>query len=266
MIEEVRDLDRVRINRIGIGDVFDALSKGFDDFNHKPSHYFFVAVMWPIFGVVIWYLVIAEKQWWWLFPLAAGFSLIGPGAALLFYEMSRRREKGLETTWAATISSIPGRTLLNIALLTVVLLVIFAGWLLSAQMIYNATMGPGIDSTFFEFLNLVFTTPEGRQLLLIGNLTGLGFAFLVLLISAVSFPMVLDRAVGPVTAMGASASAVMRNLIPMLVWGLIIAGLLALGTLVLFFGLAVALPVLGHGTWHLYRKVVVPPPGTRHEA
>ena len=86
---------------------------------------------------------------------------------------------------------------------------------------------------------------------------GLVFAIVVLAFSVVSFPMLLDRNVGPGQAVMTSIRAVLANPVTMAIWGIIVAVVLVVGAVPFFLGLAVVLPVLGHATWHLYRKVVV---------
>jgi uncharacterized membrane protein len=172
--------------------------------------------------------------------------------------MSRRREAGLDVNWGQAITTIPRRAIKSILSLTLILMAIFAAWLLTAQVIYNSTMGPEVAPSILEFVDRVLTTPEGLQLLLLGNAAGFGFALLVLMVSAVSFPMLIDREVGARSAMLTSVRTVLRNPVTMLTWGAIIVVMLAVGFALMLFGLAVTLPVLGHASWHLYRKVVEP--------
>ena len=143
-----------------------------------------------------------------------------------------------------------------IAALGVLLLVIFVLWVAVAQAIYIANFGYQPAASMPDFLRQVLTTPAGWALIVVGNGVGFLFAVLALCISVVSFPLLLDRDVGAVEAVLTSVRAVAANPIPMAAWGLIVAAGLVIGSLPLFFGLAVVMPVLGHATWHLYRKVV----------
>lgn len=244
------------INQIGADDVKDALRRGFADFAAKPSHVIFLVAIYPVIGLVLAALTIGNNVIPLLFPLMAGFTLVGPFAALGFYEISRRRAQGLDTSWSHAFDPLRSPALSSIIALGGILLAIFALWLFVAMLIYRLTFGAAVPDGIGTFVMEVLTTPHGWALLLIGNLVGLAFAVGVLTLSAVSFPLILDRNADIGTAVRTSIRAVRENPRSMTVWGGIVAGMLALGTIPLFLGLAVALPVLGHATWHLYRKTV----------
>ena len=170
--------------------------------------------------------------------------------------MSRRREQGKEVSWADAFGVLATPAFGAILVLGLVLFGIFLLWLVTAYTIYLATLGPDQVASLSSFFRDVFTTPEGLALTVVGVGVGFLFAVLVLMISVVSFPMLLDRDVGLVAAVETSIRAVLANPVPMAVWGLIVAGGLVLGSLPLLLGLIIVMPVLGHATWHLYRKVV----------
>ena len=155
-----------------------------------------------------------------------------------------------------------------IAALGLLLLVIFALWVAVANAIYIANFGYATPASIEDFLHEVLTTHAGWMLIIAGNGIGLFFAILVLTISAVSFPLLIDRDVGAAVALLTSIRAVSRNPLIMALWGLIVAALLVIGSIPFFIGLTVIVPILGHATWHLYRKVVEPqaaPPPTLPE-
>ncbi|MBW8270327.1 DUF2189 domain-containing protein [Caldovatus aquaticus] len=247
------------IRRIGVRDLREALAAGLADFLAAPTQLLFLGVIYPLVG-----LAAARAAWGGplmplLWPLVAGLSLVGPVAALGLYEISRRRERGLPVSWLNAFDVLRSPAIGAIAVLAVMLLAIFVAWLAAAQAVYAMTLGAAgpPPATMAEFLARVFTTGAGWRLILIGNGVGFLFAALVLSLTVISFPLLLDRPyLGPVTAMRTSLRAVAVNPVPMALWGLIVAGLLFLGCLPLFVGLAVVMPVLGHATWHLYRRVV----------
>jgi uncharacterized membrane protein len=246
------------IRKIGFTDLKDALRKGVEDFKAMPSHALFLCLIYPIIGIVLFRLAFGYDVLPLLFPLAAGFALVGPFAAIGLYELSRRREMGLDTNWTHAFDVFRSSSLPGIALLGGFLLVVFLIWLAVAQAIYEASFGFAPAASIPHFIEQVLTTREGWQLILLGNAAGFLFALLVLVVSAVSFPLLLDRHVGVAEAVLTSIRAFTHNPVTMAMWGVIVAVLLALGSLPLFFGLAVVIPVLGHATWHLYRKVVEP--------
>lgn len=245
------------IRRIGTSDIRDALTLGWQDFLAKPSHVIFIALMYPLAGVFLARLTVSYDVFPLLFPLMAGFALIGPFAALGLYEISRRREQGLNISWSDAIEALRGPSFGSILGLGAMLTLLFVVWLLTAYAIYKFTVGTAPLVSIQSFLVDVLTTPAGWALILIGNGVGFLFALLALTISVIAFPLMLDRHVGLATAVRTSVRAVRANPAPMALWGLIVAGALVIGTLPFFIGLAILMPVLGHATWHLYRKVVV---------
>jgi uncharacterized membrane protein len=247
---------RVDVRRISVADVFDALRHGVVDFSAMPSHAVFLALIYPVVGLVLARATLGYGVLPMLFPLATGFALLGPFAALALYEMSRRQEEGHATTWRQAFSFVHSPAFGSIIALGVLLVVIFLVWLACANAIYVSYFGFAPAASIPDFVNQVLFTDEGRQLILVGNLVGFLFALLVLMISAVSFPLILDRHVTAVAAISASVRAFIANPVPMAVWGLIVAIGLAVGSIPFFVGLAVVIPILGHATWHLYRKIV----------
>lgn len=245
------------IRRIGIADLKDALRSGLADFNAMPTHAMFLCLIYPVVGLLLARLAFGYAVLPLLYPLAAGFALLGPLAALGLYELSRRREIGEPTSISHAFDVLRSSSIGGIVALGLLLLAIFGIWIAIANALYIANFGYGSPDSIGAFLHDVLTTSAGWHLIVVGNLIGFLFAVLVLAMSAVSFPLMLDRDVGAAVALMTSVRAVIRNPATMALWGLIVAALLFLGSLPLFIGLTVVMPVLGHATWHLYRKLVV---------
>ena len=244
------------IRDITYNDLREALRLGWDDFTAMPSHAIFLCIIYPVVGIVLAQFILGSAVVPFLYPLAAGFALLGPIAALGLYELSRRREAGLEASAADALDVLHSPSTGAIAALGVLMLLIFGLWIAVANAIYVANFGYAMPASLSQFVHDLFTTQAGWTLIIVGNLAGFLFAALVLVIGAVSFPLLLDCEVGAAVALSTSVKLFVRNPVTMALWGLIVAALLLLGSLPLFIGLAVAMPVLGHATWHLYRKAI----------
>lgn len=249
---------RPAIRKISVADIVDALKLGLNDFSEKPSHYVFLCLLYPIAGIVLAIWTSGANVLPMLFPLMSGFALLGPIAAIGLYEISRRRERGLDSSWSHAFDVRFSPALPSIIAVGILLFALFLAWLYVAQMIYTACFGDAVPSSISSMLSNVLTTPQGMQLILWGNLVGFVFAVVVLSMTVIAFPLLLDRDVGAVAAVDASVRATVANPGPIALWGLIVAALLVVGTIPIFAGLAVVIPILGHATWHLYRKLVVP--------
>src|SRR5215510_12666697 len=256
-----RDLPSVR--SIGVRDLRDALAMGLQDFWAMPTHVIFLSLIYPVIGLVLFRAMFGQDLIPLLYPLAAGFPLVGPFAAIGLYELSRRRELGLDTSWRHAFDIIHSPSLRPICLLGGLLLVIFTVWLATAHALYEARFGDYEPTTLSEFARKVLFTAQGQDLIIVGNAVGFLFAALAFALSVVSFPLLLDRNVGVVGAIITSIRTILRNPVAMIVWGIFVAGLLVLGSLPFFLGMAIVVPVLGHSTWHLYRAVIEPDPSPR---
>lgn len=258
---------RPAVRQITTADVFDALRRGFDDFWDKPSHYVFLCLIYPIMGVVLITWSSGGNALQLIYPLMTGFALLGPLAAIGLYEISRRREQNLDSSWTHALEVRHSPAIPAIVAVGAMLVALFVAWLYTAQGLYQWLYGSGAPATIGGFIADVFTTQRGWTLIILGNLFGFVFALIVLSTTVVAFPLLLDRDVGASAAIQTSAKAMLKNPGPMILWGLIVAAALAIGTIPLFAGLAVVIPVLGHATWHLYRKVVkTPQPRARRAA
>ncbi|MDB5564697.1 MAG: hypothetical protein JWP84_1263, partial [Tardiphaga sp.] len=237
-------------------DLTDALRLGWEDFKAVPSHAIMLCIIYPLVGLVLARTVLGYSILPLLFPLAAGFALIGPFAALGLYELSRRRELGEDASAWHAVDVLRSPSFGAMLGLGLALLVLFIVWIATAQAIYVSAFGNEPAAEIPNFISKVLTTPQGWELIILGCGVGFLFAVVALCVSVVSFPLMLDRHANVMDAVTTSLRAVARNPVPMAMWGLIVAVLLVLGSLPLFLGLAVVIPLLGHSTWHLYRKVV----------
>ncbi|MGH6847687.1 MAG: DUF2189 domain-containing protein [Methylocella sp.] len=241
------------VRKIGPADLKDALAKGVDDFLAIPTTLVFLGLIYPIAGMCL-----AGYALPLLFPLMSGFALVGPFAAIGLYEISRRRERGLEVTWANAFDVRHSPSIPSLLALGLLLLAIFVCWRATAEALYVWLFGSMESVSYLGFLSDILTTSRGWTLIVLGNAIGCVFAAVVLSISVISFPLLLDRDVGLAVAVLTSLRAVRKNPVTMAIWGVIVAAVLAIGFLALFVGLAVAVPILAHASWHLYRKVVEP--------
>lgn len=244
------------VRRISQRDLTWALAEGWRDFMAMRGEILFLALLYPLLGLLAAVTAADARLLPLFFPLVAGLSVMGPAVASGFYEMARRREAGLSSNWQHFLDPLKGRSRNGLMVLTLVLLVLFAAWLTVAWILYDATMsmhGPMDTAGFFRRL---LTTSDGWTLIALGNLAGFGFAVATLVISVASFPMVVDRPIGAGSAIRVSFRAVKANPITVASWGAMVAGLLVLGSLPAFLGLAVVLPWLGYATWHLYTRMV----------
>lgn len=244
------------IRRIAPSDLWDALRKGMADVGATRDDILFIGLIYPLAGLVLARLAFSLDLLPLVFPLASGFAIIGPAAAVGLYELSRRREQGMHVTWLDAFGVFKSPAIGSILGLGAILLTLFFVWLGVAYEIYLATLGSTPPQTIAAFERSLFQTGGGWTMIGAGIGVGFLFAVLAFAISVVSFPLLLDRDVGMMTAIRTSLRAVGANLGTMILWGMIVAGLLVLGSLPALVGLIFIMPVLGHASWHLYRKVV----------
>jgi uncharacterized membrane protein len=247
---------QIVVRKIDASDLRDALVRGFSDYRVQPTHLIILCVMYPVVGLFLARLTFEYDVLPLLFPLISGFALIGPLAATGLYVLSRRREQGLDMSWWHVFDVLRSPSIRAIVTLGLIMAGIFVAWLFAAQEIYRSNFGLWAPVSVSDFVHQVFGTSSGWNLILVGCGVGFLFAVFVMTISVVALPMLLDRNVGVVTAVRTSIQAVLTNPGAMAIWGLIVVGALVIGALPFFIGLAFVLPVFGHATWHLYRKLV----------
>jgi uncharacterized membrane protein len=244
------------IRKITVSDLFVALRKGYADFAAYRSDVVVLCLVYVVAGLVIARLTLGRGLLPLLFPLASGFAILGPLFGVGLYEMSKRREQGTRVSWTNAFAVTGEEGFTAIVMLGALLIFEFLVWLAAAYLIFRLTMSPATAASAPRFLTAVFTTPGGYALIAIGCGVGFLFALLALCLGIVSFPMLLDNGrIGLGNALAASFRAVARNPVALALWGLIVAALLILGTVPFFLGLVIVLPLLGHATWHLYRRL-----------
>ena len=253
--------DTAAVRPLTTADLQWALDEGWADFKAKRGDLILLPFIYPLVGVLASMLAFNADMIPLVFPLAAGFALVGPIAAAGFYELARRREAGIDAGWWHFLDPLTGRSRLPIAMLTVMLIAIFLLWMMAAQAIYAATLGHLTPGDTGAFVRDLFGTSQGWTLIIVGNAVGALFACVTLALSAFSFPMVVDKSsAGSIDASAAVATSVeafRRSPVVLIGWGVRVAAILLLAALPLFIGLMVALPVLGYATWHLYTRAVV---------
>lgn len=244
------------IRRIGIDDIAEVLRLGWRDFLTRPSGILFLFIVYPVIGVAATFIAFSYDLVGMIYPLMAGFALVGPIAAVGTFELSRRIEAGEDPRVTDALAVLRDRRFWPVAAVSLLLVLLFAGWIAAAQTIEAMTLGVNARVSLAAFLGLALTTPAGLAMFAIGNAVGFLFAVVALSIAVVSLPMLVDGEPSAARAIATSVRAVVANPVPMAAWGLTVAVLLALGSLPVFAGLLIVLPVLGHANWHLYRRVI----------
>jgi len=247
------------VQKISVADLREALRQGVADVAALRDDILFIGLIYPLAGLLLAAVFANADLLPMVFPLASGFALLGPVAAIGLYELSRRRERGDHVTWLDAFGVLKSPALPSIIGLGAILLALFFVWLGVAWQIYLATLGAGAGAapqSLMGFEQSVFTTAGGWSMIAAGFGVGFLFAAVAFVISAVSFPLLLDRDVTVRAAVGASFRVVRENFGVMVIWGLIVAFALALGSLPGLVGLIFVVPMLGHATWHLYRKLI----------
>lgn len=257
LFEDIRlTADDIRVRQISLSDLWQSLREGYGDFSAKPGIFPFIILYSPLFALLITLLFLGQEMRYLAFPVVAGFTLIGPMIAVCFFELSHLREQGKELRWGDTFRFIHTHSFAPLLALSVCMMLLYVSWLGLAQMLFFGTFGENYQNSTAAFLAEVFTTRHGWALIGYGNLLGFLFAYAAMAISVVSFPLALDKPVTTATAVKVSIIAFIGNFKVLVVWGLIVVLLLVLGTALFFVGLAFILPILGHATWHLYRKLI----------
>ena len=245
------------VRSITAGDIAEALGEGLRDFQAVPLYGLAFGMLYAAGGIAILLCLMAFGLVYLAYPLAAGFAMIGPFVATGLYEVSRRRETGQAISIGAIWATVKARG--EIGWMAFVTLFVFVVWMYQVRLLIALLIGLHASfSSLREFITVVLTTNEGLLFLAIGNAVGAALSLILFSLTVVSFPLLLDRDVDFVTAMVTSVRAVVKSPVPMIGWAAVIVVLLAVSAIPYFLGLVVTLPVLGHATWHLYRRIIAP--------
>ena len=243
------------VQRVSVADIAPALRAGWRDFRRAPLFGLFFAAFYVAGGMTLWLVYVTAGQEWWLIPFIVGFPLLAPFAAVGLYEVSRRIEAGERLVWSEVLGVVFPQKDRQIPSIAVVILLMFMVWVIVAHTIFAVFLGLSAMANVTSSL-AAFLEGNGPIMLLVGTLVGGGFAAVIFSITVAGLPLLLDREIDFVTAMILSVKAVALNTGPMMLWGAVIAGLLFLGMLPFFLGLFLTLPVLGHASWHMYRRLM----------
>ncbi|MEZ5808191.1 MAG: DUF2189 domain-containing protein [Zhengella sp.] len=249
------------VNAISVADLKSALKQGLADFGRAPLYGLFFGGVFALAGLLI---ILAVTRWdmpWLIYPFAIGFPLVGPFAAVGLYEVSRRLQSGEPLSWGAVLGFVWQQRFRELSWMAFVMLFIFWIWMYQIRLLIAIVLGRMSFSTLDRFLEIVFTTPTGWLFLAIGHVVGAVLAMILFSVTVISIPLLMERELDIVTAMITSFKAVLANPPVMLGWGIIVTLAVLLASVPLFLGHLVVLPVLGHATWHLYKKTVKPASG-----
>lgn len=246
------------VRSIRFADVTDALASGIRDFQRAPIYGLVFGALYALGGIATVLTASALNMLYLTYPLAAGFALIGPLVCIGLYEVSRLLERGEPLSWGRVFDAIRAQMGQEIGWMSFVVLFVLIVWLYQVRLLLALFLGSESIATMRDFVSVVLTTAQGWTFLAVGNVLGAVLSVVLFSLTVVSFPMLLDRKVDFITAMITSVRAVGENPVPLLLWAAIIAVLLMLASMPFFLGIVLVLPVLGHASWHLYRRLVAP--------
>ena len=247
----------LQTKRLDVADIRHAVGAGWRDFTRRPLLSGFFGLFYCLFGLAFMAGLLWFDRVWLILPLAVGFPLVAPFAAAGLYDISRRLERGEDFTWRDVFTVIWAQRNRELGWMAFVTLFVLWFWLYQARLLLAIFLQSLNFSSFVRFLDVVATTTNGWLFLGVGTLVGAFWASVLFTVTVISMPLLLDRQIDFVSAMVLSIKTVFKNPVVMIGWGLIIAALVMASMIPAFAGLIIVLPVLGHATWHLYRRAVV---------
>ena len=245
-----------KIGSIGYGDLGAALKAGWQDFRRAPAFGLFFASFFVLGGWLIYFQLETIERSFWIIPTAFGFPLLAPFLAVGLYCVSRRLETGHPLVWGEILGLVFREKDRQMPSMAVVIIMIFLFWIFIAHMIFALFLGfMPMTNISTEWQTTIFTV-EGFKMLAVGSFVGAVIGLVLYALTVISLPLLLDREIDFITAMITSWQLVAANPGPMLTWALVIAVLVVLALIPGFLGLFVVMPVLGHASWHLYRRAI----------
>jgi uncharacterized membrane protein len=247
------------VNSVDFADLWEVLKAGLADFRRAPMMGMFFGGVYAFGGIVI---ALSLTVWdipWMIYPVAIGFPLLGPFLAVGLYEISRRLEEGRPLVWGEILGVVWLQRQRELAWMAFVMLFVFWVWTYQIRLLVAIILSRSSFSTFDRFVDVVFTTSQGWTFLFVGHIVGAILALIMFSITIVSIPLLMERQADFVTAMITSVKSVTTSPLPMIAWGVFVTLAVIVSAIPAFLGLLVTLPVLGHATWHLYRKAVARP-------
>ncbi len=248
-----------QVNTISVNDVIDALAAGLADFRRAPVYGLCIGAVFALGGLFVVLSAAALNMSYLSYPAAAGFVLIGPFAAVGLYEVSRRLNTGEALSWSKIFGTMWAQKSRELSWMAFVVLFIQIMWMYQVRLLLALFLGFRSFASFQEFLNEVISTPEGLMFLAVGHVVGAVLSLILFSLTVISFPLLLEEDRDFITAMITSVRAVVKSPVPMIGWAFTVTAVLIVSMIPAFIGLVVTLPILGHTTWHLYRKCVVIP-------
>ncbi|MEC9343489.1 MAG: DUF2189 domain-containing protein [Pseudomonadota bacterium] len=245
-----------RINTLALADVVLALRRGVSDFLRAPLFGLFFGGIYAAGGLFVLYFLYQLQKPWLILPIAIGFPLIGPFVAVGLYETSRRLEAGEPLTWRGILTLVFQQRERELSWMAFVVLFVFWIWLYQVRLLTAIFLGFKSMSSVESFLRVVTGSGEGLTFLAVGTVVGGLLSLVLFSTTVIAIPLLTERDYDFVTAIITSVKTVTRNLLPMLAFGVVVAVLALLALVPAFLGLLVVLPVLGHATWHLYRRAI----------
>jgi len=256
----IRPRPMPQVRPITYDDLGEAFRAGVSDFRRAPRFGLFFGGVYFVGGWVMWLLLSWAEAPWLMLPLALAFPLMGPFVAVGLYDVSRRLAAGQRLDWASVLGVVFEQRKRELGWMAFVTLFICFIWVYQIRTIMVLTMQNMSFSDLGVFLELVFTTTEGLTFLAVGTIVGGFLAIVLFSVTVVAIPLLLERDRDFITAIITSVKAVSTSPAPMIGWGLTVTALMMVSILAGFVGLLVTLPVLGHATWHLYKRAVAPEP------